>query len=117
MNNTATTIDEYLADVPTADREMLQGLRQTIRAAAPEAVELISYGMPTFKYRGKRLIYFAAAKNHCALYGTSQGTIRFTSKEPLAESLVETLVRERIAAIEASASTPKRKTPSKPSTG
>ena len=107
MNTPAATIDEYLAGVPSPDRELLENLRRTILSAAPGAEESISYAMPTFKYRGKRLIYFAAATNHCAIYGTSQGTVRFTAKEPLADSLVKDLVRERIAAIDAATSKPK----------
>ena len=85
---------------------MLEDLRATIRAAAPIAEESISYGMPAFKYRGKRLIYFAAAKNHCAIYGTSAGTVRFTSAEPLSHQFIERLVRERVEAIDSAASAP-----------
>jgi uncharacterized protein YdhG (YjbR/CyaY superfamily) len=48
----ATTIDEYLAVVPEPARTTLEKMRATIRSAAPEAAEAISYGMPMFKYRG-----------------------------------------------------------------
>jgi len=93
--------------VPDDARATLDGLRRTIRAVAPGAVESISYGMPAFKYQGRPLIYFAAAKNHCAIYGTSQGTIRFPPGEPPSETLVQTLVRARIEAIESPANTRK----------
>ena len=95
--------------MPNDARATLEELRRTIKATAPGAVEAISYGMPAFKYQGRRLIYFAAAKNHCALYGTSQGTIRFAPGEPPPEALVQTLVRARIADIEAAAAGRKRK--------
>ncbi|MEX0761132.1 MAG: DUF1801 domain-containing protein [Dehalococcoidia bacterium] len=103
MNTKPTDINDYLSAVPDDARAALEELRRTIKAAAPDAVESISYGMPTFKYRGRPLIYFAAAKAHCALYGTSRGTIRFPAAEPPSESLVRALVNERIANIEAKA--------------
>ncbi len=59
--------------------------------------------MPTFKYRGKPLIYFAAAMNHLAIYGTSAGTLHFTPAEPLAPDRVEALLRERMATIDGAA--------------
>ena len=111
MDTKAKDIDAYLASVPDDARATLEGLRQTIRALAPAAVESISYGMPTFKYQGKPLIYFAAAKDHCALYGTSAGTMGFQPGEPPADSLVKQLLEERIAAIEASAAGRKGKKP------
>ena len=79
-----------------------------IKAVAPTAVEAIGYGIPSFKYQGRPLIYFGAAKSHCALYGTSKGTIRFPPGEPPPEALVKTLVNERIAQIEAAAAGRKR---------
>lgn len=106
MKHDAKSIDQYLAPLADEVRSMLEDLRATIRAAAPIAEESISYGMPAFKYRGKRLIYFAAAKNHCAIYGTSAGTVRFTSAEPLSHQFIERLVRERVEAIDSAASAP-----------
>ena len=103
MKHDAQSIDEYLAPLASDIRSMLEDLRATIRAAVPGAVESISYGMPAFKYRGKRLIYFAAAKNHCAIYGTSAGTVRFTPAEPLSPDFIQGLVRERVGAIDAAA--------------
>lgn len=100
MKHDANSIDEYFAPLAGDVRSTLENLRATIRAAVPEAEESISYGMPAFKYRGKRLIYVAAAKNHCAIYGTSAGTVRFTPAEPLAPDFIRGLVRERVEAIE-----------------
>lgn len=103
MKVAVANIDQYLAKLPDEALTTIGELRRQIKAAAPEAVESISYGMPTFKYQGKRLIYFAAAKHHCALYGTSQGTIRFRHGELPPEGLVTTLVTARIADIEGGA--------------
>ncbi|MGH9933004.1 MAG: iron chaperone, partial [Pyrinomonadaceae bacterium] len=64
---TAKNIDDYLSRVPEEARATLQKLRQTIRAAAPQAVEVISYGMPMFKHDGM-VAGFAAFKDHCSLF-------------------------------------------------
>jgi uncharacterized protein YdhG (YjbR/CyaY superfamily) len=111
MEMQPTDIDGYLTTVPDDARATLQELRRTIMATAPGAVESISYGLPAFKYQGRPLVYFGAAKNHCALYGTSEGTIRFSPGEPLPEALVKTLVSARITDIEAAAAGRKRKKP------
>ena len=115
MNAAPNDVDSYLANVPDEMRPALQTLRATIKAIAPDAVESISYGLPTFKHRGRALVYFGAWKNHCALYGlpideyrdelaaydTAKGTIRFSPQEPLPAALVEKLLRSRMAQIEA----------------
>ncbi len=117
MSPAAKDIDAYLAALSEEQRAVLQKLRATIKAIAPEAAESISYGMPTFKYKGKPLIYLGAAKNHCALYGlvpdaykdelkqyyTSKGTIRFSPDKPLPEELVVRLVKTRMAETDAGA--------------
>lgn len=54
------TVDEYIKAFPEDVQVILDEIRQTIRKAAPEAVEAISYGIPTFKLKGKDLVYFAA---------------------------------------------------------
>ena len=94
--------------MPDDARATLEVLRRTIKAAEPDATEAISYGMPTFMYRGRPLVYFAAAKRHCALYGTSAGTLRFPPGEAPPDALVTTLVRERVATIEAAAARRRR---------
>jgi uncharacterized protein YdhG (YjbR/CyaY superfamily) len=111
-------IDAYLAGVPDDMRAALQKLRKTIRAAAPTAEESIGYGMPSFKYKGKPLAYFAAFKSHCSFfpasgavidanedalkpYKTAKGTIQFPPDKPLPSTLVRRLVKARIAEIEA----------------
>ncbi len=113
----AKDIDDYLAAVSPDQRAALEKLRQTIRAAAPQATEAISYGMPAFKHQGA-LVYFAAFKNHCsffpgspalirayqrelASYETAKGTIQFTPAKPLPAALVRKIVKARLAENEA----------------
>jgi uncharacterized protein YdhG (YjbR/CyaY superfamily) len=104
-------VDEYLAGVPKEARVVLEKLRQTIKAAAPMASEVISYQMPMYKHHGM-VIGFAAFKDHCSIfpgsavmdahkeelkrYSTSKGTIRFPVNKPLPAALVKKLVKMRI---------------------
>ncbi|MBM3935432.1 MAG: DUF1801 domain-containing protein [SAR202 cluster bacterium] len=101
MGPKPANIDEYISTLPAKSRETLEAIRRMITAAVPEAAETISYGMPTFNYRGAYLIYFAAATSHCAIYGASAGTMRFPIGEPPPEALVKRLLAERIKTIEA----------------
>ena len=109
-------VDAYLADAPADHRAALQALRGTVLAAVPDAVELISYGMPAFKYRGKWLVSYASFKAHCSMFpgATAQnyrdelndfklgkGTIQFTPEHPLPAELVTRIVRDRAAVIDA----------------
>ncbi len=64
----AATVDEYLAGVPGDKRVALDRLRSQIKAAAPDATESISYGLPTFKLDGRWFVAFGVAKNHCSFY-------------------------------------------------
>jgi uncharacterized protein YdhG (YjbR/CyaY superfamily) len=108
----AHNVDEYLAAVPEEQRAVLETLRRTIKAAAPEAVEVISFGVPAFKYHGP-LVFFAAFPHHCSLYvvskpvlelfstelaswDTSGTTIHFSPKKPLSAPLVTKIVKARI---------------------
>ena len=100
MSTKAKTVGEYLAAAPTDQRAALMRLRRTIKAAAPKAIDVISYGMAGFKYRGKPVVYFSYWKDHCALYGPGTGTIKFTVDRPLSDRRVSSLVKARIAAIE-----------------
>lgn len=114
-NRTVTSpIDAVLASLPDDQRAALQSLREAIAAAAPDAVEAMSYGAPAFRYRDHPLVSFNAARRHCAFYvmspdvivaheadlagfDTSKGTIRFTPAQPLPAGLVTKLVRARVA--------------------
>ncbi|MCA9899686.1 MAG: DUF1801 domain-containing protein [Ardenticatenaceae bacterium] len=77
-----TTIDDYIAAFPTDVQEILQKVRETIKTAAPQATEAISYGMPTFKLEGN-LVHFGAFKEHLGFYPVPSGLEQF--KEELAQ--------------------------------
>lgn len=71
------TIDEYIKAFPKDVQVILEKVRHTIRKAAPEAVEWISYQMPTFKLNGKGLVYFAAYETHIGFYPIPSGVAAF----------------------------------------
>jgi uncharacterized protein YdhG (YjbR/CyaY superfamily) len=115
MNNHQTqfeTIDEYIKTFPEDVQAILEKIRQTIRKAAPEAVETISYQMPAFKLNGRNLVYFAAWKNHIGFYpmpsGTeafkkelspykgAKGSVRFPIEKPIPYDLVKKIVIFRV---------------------
>jgi uncharacterized protein YdhG (YjbR/CyaY superfamily) len=105
------TIDEYIAGFPQPVREILEQIRSTIRAAAPDAQETISYQMPTFTLNGRYLIYFAAYKKHIGLYPApigdpafdadlsayqaGKGTLRFPLNKPIPFDLISKIVKFR----------------------
>jgi uncharacterized protein YdhG (YjbR/CyaY superfamily) len=118
------TIDEYLAPLSAEKRTALQKLRKAIRAAAPQAEECISYGIPSFRLDGRFLVAFGAAAKHCAFhagaaplaghkqelkaYRTSKGSIRFPADAPLPTALVRKLVKARVAERSAPPKRPRR---------
>ena len=119
------TVDDYLARLPDVQRAALEEIRSTIRSAAPDAVESINYGVPFYKYKGKALISFGAAKKHLAIYGSnptfvtqyeqelaafdrSPGTIRFTPENPIPADLVVKAVQIRIGEIDAQTKSKKK---------
>ena len=61
-------IDEYIKNFPPDTQKVLQKIRQTVNKAAPGCEESITYGIPTLKYKGKYVIYFAGFKNHVSVY-------------------------------------------------
>lgn len=107
-----TTIDEYIAMFPAETQSLLAELRATIRAAAPEAQEKISYRMPTFAQAGN-LVHFAAHKEHIGFYPapsaieafraelapfeSSKGAVRFPIDRPLPLDLIRRIVEFRVA--------------------
>jgi uncharacterized protein YdhG (YjbR/CyaY superfamily) len=118
MNKTPATADEYLAALPRDQGEALEKLRTRIRAAAPDAQEYIGSGVPAFRYGGKYLVSFGAARRHVALYvmrgsalealkddleayDTSNTVVRFAPDEPLPTSLVKKIIEVRLGEIEA----------------
>ncbi len=114
----STSVEAYMATLPADSRAALEKLRKTIRAAAPEATEAISYQMPAFKQDGRSLVSYAAFKDHCSffpmsmkviadnmgelkLYVSGKGTIRFETDTPLPAALVKKIVKARLAEIAA----------------
>ena len=71
-----STVDDYLAQLPERPRKALEKLRGQVEKLAPDTTQSISYQMPTFKYRGRALLGFAAFKDHCSLFPVQQGGLR-----------------------------------------
>jgi len=110
-SNKVTSIDAYIANCPKDIQKKLKDLRATIRAAAPDATEIISYQIPTFYLKGN-LVHFAAYKNHIGFYPTpsgvqafiketakyasTKGTIQFPLDKPLPLELVSKIVKFRV---------------------
>jgi uncharacterized protein YdhG (YjbR/CyaY superfamily) len=115
-----TTVDEYLAALPADRRGPMADLRRTIRSAAPDATEVITYKMPGFKLNGRFLVSYDAFKHHYSLFPSSdpvidalgdritpylagKGTIRFPADKPLPLDLIAEIVRIRVEEIVAEA--------------
>ena len=104
-------IDQYIATFPAEVQTVLENVRQTIRDAAPDAQEVISYQMPAFRQHGI-LVYFAAWKNHIGLYppisgdktleravaryAGPKGNLQFPLNEPIPYDLIERIVKLRV---------------------
>lgn len=105
------TIDEYIAGFAPSTQALLEQVRETVRAAAPEAREVISYRIPAFKQHGI-LVYFAAFKKHIgfyppvrgdaelelavAPYAGEKGNLRFAMDKPLPLDLIGRITRLRV---------------------
>lgn len=111
-------IDAVLAALPDDQQAALQAVRATIARTVPDAQEGFSYGVPAFRYRGRPLAAYAAARAHCSYFPMSpavidahraalagfdlaKGTIRFRPEAPLPAGLIAELVRSRQAEIDA----------------
>jgi uncharacterized protein YdhG (YjbR/CyaY superfamily) len=108
------TVDEYLAGLGDDRRARIQAMRETIRAAAPDAVETIAYDMPAFRLDGRFLVSYAAYKRHDSLFPASEGvvrllgddiapylagrgTIRFPTSQPVPTGLITRILAVRLA--------------------
>ena len=104
-------IDEYIAGFPKDIQLILQKIRETIKKAAPDAVEAISYQMPTFKFHGN-LVHFAGYKNHIgfypiptgieqfkaelSVYKQGKGSVQFPLDQPIPYDLISRIVKFRV---------------------
>lgn len=105
----AANIDEYIAAFPKDTQKILEQIRASIKKAAPEAEETISYAIPTFTINGKYLVYFAGYKNHIGLYPVpreretfkkelsiykgGKGTVQFPLDKPMPLKLITKIVK------------------------
>ncbi len=114
--SSATTIDDYIAEFPPETQAVLQQMRELIRdTAPPEAVETISYAIPTFDLKGKHLAHFAGYAHHVGLYPTpvgmeafkadlapykqGKGSVQFPLDEPLPADLIRRIIAYRVEGV------------------
>lgn len=106
------SMDEYIGTFPDNVQKIMKKLRATIKKAAPEAGEKISYNMPTFTLNDTYLVYFAGWKSHIAFYGAPRGnpefkqdlspyetgasTLQFSYDQPLPLDLITEIVKFRV---------------------
>jgi uncharacterized protein YdhG (YjbR/CyaY superfamily) len=112
------TVDEYISAQSEVLRPKLEQVRAVIRRAVPEAQEVIGYGMPGYKLKGKPLLYFAGFKQHYSLFAASgtffaslekelreyeqrKGTIHFPLDKPVPVQLISRIAKLRAAGISA----------------
>ena len=110
-----SVIDDYLKDVAEPQRQQLERIRRIVKQTVPDAEEVISYGMPGFKYNKKYLIGFAEFKDHMSIFPASnpvetlkdklskfkisKGTIQFTIDNPVPEPIIKEVLGIRLADI------------------
>ena len=107
-----TTIDEYIGQYPPAVQEILNQIRAVVKEEAPQAVEKISYGLPTF-YQNGNLVHFGAHSRHIGFYPTpsgmeafkqelsgykgSKGSVQFPLDQPMPYDLIRRIVKFRLS--------------------
>lgn len=108
-------VDDYLANLSNPQKQILNQVRKIVDQVVPDAQEVITYGMPGYKYKGKYLIAFAVFKNHMSIfpgaepvevlkskltkYKTSKGTVQFTVDNPLTDEIITELLNIRLSRI------------------
>jgi uncharacterized protein YdhG (YjbR/CyaY superfamily) len=112
MRTDFKAVDEYIASQPKAMQSMLGRVRSIIRKALPAAEEVISYKIPTYKWNGRAVLYFAEWKQHYSLYAATKsvvaafqdelasyeihkGTIRFPLSQPVPVKLIARIAKFR----------------------
>lgn len=112
-----TTIKEYLDAITPEQRSEYERIKAIVYEVTPDAEETISYGMPTFKYKGKPLLYFGAFKNHMSVFPTpepvlklqaegkltnlkvSKGTVQFANNSQLPKEIIQEMIKIRLDTI------------------
>ncbi|SDQ09801.1 iron chaperone [Flagellimonas zhangzhouensis] len=105
-------IDQYIAKFPEEVQEHLLKIRSLIKKLAPEALEVMAYGMPGYKTNGNPLVYFAGYKNHIGFYATpsghaefqkelsnykqGKGSVQFPLGQPIPYDLIQKIVEFRV---------------------
>lgn len=113
MTSELKSIEEYINSFPEHTRSILTKIRMIIKNLAPDAVENISYGIPSYKYNNKPLVYFAAFKTHIGFYATpsghsafehelskykqGKGSVQFPIDAPIPYPLIKKIVKFRLA--------------------
>jgi uncharacterized protein YdhG (YjbR/CyaY superfamily) len=112
-------MDDYLAELPEAQKAALQRVRTLVADLAPDAEEGTSHGVPAFIYSGRPLLGFGAAKKHLSIFPFSpaaieavkdrlegfdvtKGTIRFSPDNPVPDDVLSDVVRARMQELTAS---------------
>jgi uncharacterized protein YdhG (YjbR/CyaY superfamily) len=108
----AKSVEAYIATFPPEVQERLRQVRATVKASAPDAAEMIAYGMPAYKLNGKPLVYFAGYANHLGFYATptgheafseelsrykqGKGSVQFPLAEPTPLDLIARIVKFKV---------------------
>ena len=112
------SVDAYIEAAPPAAQPMLRDLRRLVQSTLPGVTERISYGMPSYDYRGERFVHFAAAKGHVGVYGlvhedgevppelaphlAERSTLRLRFDEPLPAAALAAALRRKAAELDQS---------------
>lgn len=103
-------IDAYLKKATLAQKAEYQRIRKIVRGLVPDIEEVISYGIPTFKYKGKYVIYWGAFPSHMSIFPGSRieglkdklkgfklgkGTIQYSEDNLIPETIIKELVMTR----------------------
>lgn len=115
MKTAYKDVEQYIRNFPKETQVLLGKVRTTVREAAPEAEESISYGMPAYKINGKPLVYFGGFKSHIGFYATptghstfanelsrykqGKGSVQFPLAKPIPFDLIRRIVTFRVKEI------------------
>lgn len=116
MQEKSNSLNEYYSTLDKAQLEEMERVKRAIILLQPDVEEVLSYGIPTVKYRGKTILHFAAFKDHYSVFPgsgpikelakelkdfeTSKGTIKYKADNLLPVSIINKLVQIRLAEIE-----------------